>query len=128
MAKPKPKKRASKSKAKRKAAKKRTPTKRATKSKYEDRVKYGTYGGKTVKLTEREAKGGGIYSNYKKVRKVAKKVLDDPLKSLDRFGLSRRKFMKTRLGRRLLELSAKQLKKDYALLDDLIERFKETRS
>ena len=89
-------------------------------------VKSGRIGKKKgIKLSAKEAAGGGIMSGYKKVRKVAKVIRKDPL---DKLGISRRKFMKTRLGRRLLELSAKQLQKDFGLLDDLIDRFKESRS
>lgn len=109
-----------------KKSKRKPPQKRATKRKYSDNPVYVKNSrGIPIKLSEREAAGGGIFSGYKKVRKTVRKVTRDPL---DRLGISRRKFMKTRLGRRLLELSAKQLERDYGLLDDLIDRFKETRS
>lgn len=99
--------------------------KRATSRKYDDNPQYVKVGNRYVKLTEKEAKGQGLLNNYKKARKVVRELRKDPL---DRLGISRRKFMKTRLGRRLLELSAKALQRDYGLLDDLIERFKESRS
>lgn len=103
----------------------KAPQKRATKSNYADNPKYVKLGKKYIKLSEEEAAGGGLMSGYKKVKKAVKILRTDPL---DKLGISRRKFMKTRLGRRLLELSAKGLQRDFALLDDLIDRFKETRS
>lgn len=117
----------SKSKSKSKSRSRKPVQKRATKRKLDKghTGKFIKHKGQLLELSEAEAAGGGIFSGYKKVRKAARLLRKDPL---DALGISRRKFMKTRLGRRLLELSAKSLKRDFGLLDDLIDRFKETRS